>query len=163
VFETVYTLWHWCDGPREGVADYQGCPHVFVSEWNEAVDDYGDAFLLKPIDGETFRLVMEDWAIGEQWKVAVSEGRTTFDTHPASLEDRIRHEELKQLLREPLTVGPARARQANSVPTWLAEPAPADKPVGVVRLAAEFVNIPFPPIRGGYQLPSWAVRWSALA
>ena len=23
-FETVWTLWYYCDGPREGVADYQG-------------------------------------------------------------------------------------------------------------------------------------------
>src|SRR5262249_20606690 len=65
-YETVWTLWYYCDGPREGVADYQGRPHVFVSEWDEQADDYGDAFLLKPIDDETFRLVMEDWAIWQR-------------------------------------------------------------------------------------------------
>jgi hypothetical protein len=51
MFETVYALWSWCDGPRDGVADFQGRPHVFASEWDDQADDFGDAFLLRPIDG----------------------------------------------------------------------------------------------------------------
>src|SRR4051812_6402070 len=104
MFETVYALWCYDDGPREGVADYQGHPHVFVSEWDEEADGYRDAFLLKPIDDETFRLVMEDWCINQRWIAAVSLGLPTLDARTASAEDHNRREELKRLLREPLTV-----------------------------------------------------------
>src|SRR6266540_4385619 len=162
-FETVYALWCYDDGPREGVADYQGHPHVFVSEWNEEADGYGDAFLLKPIDGATFRLVMEDWCIFRRWEAAVSEGLTTFDTHPASPEDRIRTEELRRLLRGPLTVDPARARQSYPVRTWLVEQTPAVNPVEVVRLAAEFCACADPAHWDGYLLPLLGGRWSAVA
>ena len=162
MFETVYALWSYCDGPREGVADYQGHPHVFVSEWNEQADDYGDAFLLKPISDETFRLVMEDWCIFRRWEVAVSQGLTTFDTHPASKDDWIRTEELKQLLRGPLTVDPARTRQLYPVRTWLVAETPAVTPGGIVRLAAEFCHSAGPAHWDGHLLPLMGVRWSAV-
>lgn len=163
MFEAVYALWFWCDGPREGVADYHGRPHVFVSEWDDGADDYGAAFLLKPIDGDTFRLVMEDRAIQERWKAAVEQGVTTFDAHPASPVDRIRHEELKRLLREPLTVDPARARQAYPVRTWSVEWPPAQRSGEVVRSAGEFQDRQHPPHWEGYPLPPLVVRWSAVA
>jgi hypothetical protein len=163
MFETVYALWGYWDGPREGVADYRGRPHVFVSEWNEEADDYGGAFLLRPIDDETFRLVMEDRAIHRRWKEAVAQGLTTFDTHPASKEDWIRTEELKRLLQGPLTVDPARAKQSYPVRTWLAERPPAVSPVGIVRLTAEFRHLPGAVLRDGHELPSLEVRWSTVA
>jgi hypothetical protein len=163
MFETVYALWYWCDGPREGVADCQGRPHVFVSEWDEGADDFGTAFLLKPIDGNTFRLVMEDWAIHERWKAAVSQGLTTFDTHPASPEDRIRTDELKRLLQEPLRVDPARARQSYPVRTWSVDWSSAVSLIKVVRLAGQFRQRPNPVLYGGYELPSLEVRWSFVA
>jgi hypothetical protein len=160
MFETVYTLWCFCDGPREGVANYLGSPHVFVSEWNDEWDDYGGAFLLKPIDAETFSLVMEDAAIGRRWKEAVDQGLTTFDTHPASPEDRIRTEELKRLLRKPLTVDPARARQGYPVRSWQ-EPAPdVVETTGVMRCSAEFCWHSAPRRWEALELPALKVRWS---
>ena len=162
MFETVYTLWSYWDGPREGVAAYHGHPHVFVSEWNEEADDFGDAFLLKPISDETFRLVMEDWTIFRRWEAAVSQGLTTWDTHPASSEDRIRTEELKRVLQGPLTVDPARAKQDYPIRTWPVERSLAVDSVGVVRSLAEFRNRPDPVLWGGYPLSSLEVRWSAV-
>jgi hypothetical protein len=160
MFEKVYTLWYYCDGPREGVADYQSSPHVFVSEWNEEWDDYGEAFLLKPIDAETFRLVLEDAAIGRRWQEAVEQGLTTFDTHPASPEDRIRTEELKRLLRKPLTVNPAQARQAYPVRSWQ-EPVPEGiDTTCVIKCYAEFCWISSPRRWEDLELPALEVRWS---
>lgn len=160
MFEKVYTLWYFCDCPREGVADFKGKPHVFVSEWSEEGDDYGDAFLLKPIDAETFRLVMEDAAIGHRWKEAVEQGLTTFDSHPVSPEDRIRIEEIKRLLRIPLTIDPARAKQAYPVRSWL-EPVPLGVETGnVIRLNAEFCWQSAPRPWEDMELPAVTVRWS---
>ena len=161
MFEKVYTLWYYCDGPREGVADYQGSPHVFVSEWNEEGDDYGEAFLLKPLGAETFRLVLEDAAIGQRWKEAVEQGLTTFDTHPASPEDRIRTEELKRLLRKPLTVNPTRARQMYPVRSWR-EPVPEGiDTTCVIRCFAEFCWISSARRWEDMELPALEVRWSS--
>jgi hypothetical protein len=160
-YETVWTLWRYEDGPREGVADYQGYPHVFVSEWDEEADSYGDAFLLKPIDDETFRLVMEDWAIWRRSSVTF-QGETSLATHPVSAEDGIRREELKQLLRERLTVDPARARQSFPVQTWLVDQTSAVNPAEVVRVAAEFCSRADPAHWDGYLLPLMGVRWSAV-
>jgi hypothetical protein len=160
MFERVYALWSFCDGPREGVADYDGRPHVFVSEWDEEFDDYGEGVLLKPITAETFRLVMEDTAIGRRREDAASRGLTTPDAHPASPEDRIRTEELKRLLRLPLTVDPARARQAYPVRTWQ-EPEPVVVGTeGVVRRLAEFCWHSAPVRWEELGLPPLSVRWS---
>jgi hypothetical protein len=162
-FETVWTLWYYCDGPREGVADYNGYPHVFVSEWNEEADDYGNAFLLKPIDDDTFQLVMEHLGIFRRWEAAVSQGLTTFDTGPELPEDRNRHEELRHLLRGPVTVDPARAKQWYPAWSWRVEQEPAVNPGEVLRLAAEFCASADPSNWDGYMLPLMAVRWSAIA
>jgi hypothetical protein len=157
-YETVWTLWWYEDGPREGVADYQDYPHVFVSEWNEEADCYGDAFLLKPIDDETFRLVMEYWSIWRRSNAPTFQGETS----PVSAEDGIRGEELKRLLRERLTVDPARARQGFPVQTWLVDQTSAVNPAEVVRVAAEFCSRADPAHWDGYLLPLMGVRWSAV-
>lgn len=161
MFETVYALWYWWDGPQEGIADYRGRPHVFVSEWCEEADDYGDAFLLKPLDDDTFRLAMEGWAIWQRWMADADRGKTRLDTHPASPEDRDRHEELRRLLREPLTVDPVRARQAYPSRSWETTPVPPTGGERVVRLAAEFRTRSPAAFWNGCELPQLEVRWSA--
>jgi hypothetical protein len=42
-------------------------PHAYKSLWDNSEDDWSDAFLLQPIDDETFRLAMEDWDIWNRW------------------------------------------------------------------------------------------------
>jgi hypothetical protein len=108
MFELVYT-YEWYDGPRKGIADYQGKPHLFESEWDTAQDDYSDWMLLTPIGHDTFVLALEDWAIWRRWEKAFYHGNATRDTHPALPEDRRRHEELQRLLEGRLVVDPAQA------------------------------------------------------
>jgi hypothetical protein len=60
VFEVVYAQYRYWDGPREGVADYQGRPHYYAAEWDAACDDYADTFLLTPVDADVFATVRED-------------------------------------------------------------------------------------------------------
>ena len=45
-YERVHTVANYFDGPREGLADYQGSPHRYKSEWDEAADDWADPFEL---------------------------------------------------------------------------------------------------------------------
>ena len=59
--EKVYTMPGWYDGPRSGIADYLGKPHVFESLWATGGGGcWAGLFLLMPIDEETFALAMEE-------------------------------------------------------------------------------------------------------
>ena len=53
-WERVHTVNDFYDGPRLGVADYLGKPHIYQSEFSEAEDDYNDRFWLMPIEQKLF-------------------------------------------------------------------------------------------------------------
>jgi hypothetical protein len=110
--ETVYTVTDFYDGPRGGIADYHGKPHVFSSVWNAAKDDWDDEFLLQPVDDETFRMAMEDWGIWTRWGRAFFSGQTTRATHPALPNERKRHDELAAILTIRLHIEVDRALRA---------------------------------------------------
>jgi hypothetical protein len=107
MFEIVYTH-NWHDGPRDGIADFQGNPHLFESEWADREED-DDTFLLMPIERETFDLAIEDWAIWRRWETAFHQGKATKETHPALPEDHQRHEEIKRLLEDKLVIDRTKA------------------------------------------------------
>src|SRR5436190_1448915 len=109
MYEPVYTMPDWYDGPREGIADLDGRPHHFESQWDDLDRDADgnhqqDSFLLSPVDPQTLAWALEDWAIWLRWGKAFAQGATPRSTHPALPEDRARHEELKKLLEGRLTV-----------------------------------------------------------
>ncbi|HWY30681.1 MAG TPA: hypothetical protein VNX46_08015, partial [Candidatus Acidoferrum sp.] len=96
-------------GPRGGIADYHGKPYLYSSFWDEATDDWSDTFLLQPVDEETFRLAMEDWAIWCRWERAYHSGQTPHATHPALPDERARHDEISMVLTPKLQVDPKKA------------------------------------------------------
>lgn len=57
IYERVYRITAYYDGPREGIADFEGKPHLFRSE-----RDYGANvfFYLTPLSEELFQLAMRD-------------------------------------------------------------------------------------------------------
>jgi hypothetical protein len=141
MFEPVFTVWSYCDGVREGIASVAGQPHVFVSEWEDEHDDYGEAFLLKPLTEQVLELAMAV-SIPSQPGVGI-----------------VRATAVEALLAD-LIVDPARARQSYPLHTWLREwPEPADTSA-VVRLAAEFVWGAEVLRWRGRALPAVQVRWS---
>jgi hypothetical protein len=97
MFERVYTVVDYWDGPREGVADFQGRPHLFQAEWDKGADDDESVrtFLLRPISHKALEAALEDWTIWLRWEQAFHAGETTEQSHPALPEDRSRHEELE--------------------------------------------------------------------
>ncbi len=107
-FEIVHTMTAYYDGPRSGIANYHGKPHIYESVFEDA-EDGTDVFLLQPVDDETFRLAMEDWAIWCRWERAFHGRQTSHATHPALPEDRARHEELERLLSTRLRIEADRA------------------------------------------------------
>jgi hypothetical protein len=136
--ETVHTVTDYYDGPRCGIADFRGRPHAYESLRDDSEDDWSDAFLLQPIDEETFRLAMEYWAIWRRWERAFYNGQTDLQTHPALPADRARHDELAAILKPRLEIDASRA----------------------IRVRGRF-HIQQSQESRGSSAEEWAVRWSS--
>ena len=92
------------DGPRRGIAAFQGEPHLYVSRLGNIGNETEDSFLLMPIDADIFALAVEDWAIWRRWEDAYRAGTTPHETHPALPEDRERQLELASELERRLVM-----------------------------------------------------------
>jgi hypothetical protein len=111
-FERVYTVNDFYDGPRAGVADFDGVPHAYRSLRD---DDPGDSdrderFELSPITSDDLASALEDWEIWRRWEDAFYTGLTTDKTHPALPDDRKRHEDLAPLVERALEIDPSHRR-----------------------------------------------------
>lgn len=113
-FEPVYTMPDWYDGPRGGVASFNGKPHVYVSCWNDIDSREEDVFLLSEISQETLVRAIEDWEIWLRWRAAFDRGETTIDTHPCLPEDRSRHDELERRLKTEIALNESLALAATA-------------------------------------------------
>ena len=112
--EVVDTIWAYHDQPRMGVAHFDGGPHYYEREFDDAADEYSDVYSLIPISEPTFGLVMERWQIWLRWKAAFDASETTIETHPALPHERARYDELDQVIRQEIAANrpmavPARA------------------------------------------------------
>ena len=119
------------DGPRGGIADHCGLPHLYRSLWTDIDSACVDVFEVIPIDRETFELALEDWAIWLRWEAALRRGETSRDTHPALPEDRERHAELTALLQPRLSVTSLSAITAEAEFDWPAPSSGPSAPTGV--------------------------------
>lgn len=119
-FEKVYTMTDYRDGPRRGIADFEGRPHFYDSEWNDTDDaeDLG-TFKLTPVTAELLSLALEDWAIWRRWETAFHEGRADTTTHPALPEDRTRHDEIRPILAKRLVTSRDQYVRARAEFRWI--------------------------------------------
>lgn len=113
-FERVYTVTDYYDGPRRGIADFNGTPHLFVSEFENETQEFG-MYRLSPVTDEVLELALEDWTIWRRWETAFHQGLTTTETHPALPEGRSRSLELEQLLQTALVPDENATREVNAV------------------------------------------------
>jgi hypothetical protein len=109
MYEPVYTVIEYYDGPRRGIADYQGAPHLYESRWSDIETDGPDTFLVMPVSHDTFKLALEDWAIFQRWEAAFHRGQTAAENCPALPEDSARQAELEGELRSRLVIDESRA------------------------------------------------------
>jgi hypothetical protein len=108
-FESVHTVNEYYDGPRLGVADFDGRPHVYRSLWLDAVDDDDDClFALAPISPEAFAAVVEDWTIWRRFEHAYHHGQVQWSGEDADWgalpEDGTRHRQLAQAVEAALVI-----------------------------------------------------------
>ncbi len=101
-WERVYTVNDFYDGPRLGVANLHGKPHIYEAEFSDELDDYTGSFWLREIDQNLLTLGLEDWAIWLRWEKAYKQGSVSIEGHPALPDDRARHDEISLLIGDQL-------------------------------------------------------------
>jgi hypothetical protein len=106
-FERVYTVWDYWDGPRSGIALHAGQPQFYRCEWNIAADEYSDIYSLAPIDEDTLRLALEQWAIWKEWEAAFHRGEVLQSSHPALPGTDEQYSRLQQSIEAHLSQLPA--------------------------------------------------------
>ena len=92
LFERVYTIEEWDEGPRSGVASFAGAPHFFRS-----VGESRDRFELTPLPPELFELILEADALFHRWQSGpLTPGITLSDGQAAERDEaRRRYDELR--------------------------------------------------------------------
>ena len=104
-WETVHTVEDFFDRPRSGFADYDGRPHAYECEWDEAADDWCSTYLLSPVTDQQLTWAKESYGIFERWLAAYHGGSLTDrDNHPALHSDRSRRDELEPLVKQALAM-----------------------------------------------------------
>jgi len=93
--ERVYTIFNYYDGPREGIADFRGKPHVYKCQFSEADDNWTDIYWLMELDPALFALAREEYEIFLKWRAEFDRGNAKLDSGPALPLDRARFAELK--------------------------------------------------------------------
>ena len=101
-FEEVFTVTDYYDGPRRGIANFNGQPHLYDCVFADEKQDYSNLYRLTPVSEELFLLALEDWTIWKRWELAFHAGEVNLDSHPALPAERDRHLYLQSLLDEQL-------------------------------------------------------------
>ena len=112
--EQVLVENEWYDGPRAGVANVNGQPHRFVSEWDEDEDDYLGSFLVWPIDADEVALEQEQWRIFVAWNEQYEAGEVDTATHPGHPGTNKRWDEIASQLATRRETVPPTAKQAKA-------------------------------------------------
>src|SRR5579872_3463825 len=93
--EPVHVVYDYWDGPRSGVANYQGAPHWFENVFNEANDDYSNEFCLIPLPDQALAIAKKSNEIFLRWSKAFNEGTADISQHPALPHERKEYDSLK--------------------------------------------------------------------
>ena len=105
MFEEVYTVWEYYDGPRTGIANFKGELHYFECGWDEALDDYSEMYTLRSIDKEILPLVDELDQIWKDWVTRLHKGEVDAITHPGYKNHNPRFGQLSDLLDKKMKTG----------------------------------------------------------
>lgn len=99
-FEEVFTVTDYYDGPRGGIANFNGEPHLYDCIFGK--HDYSNLYWLTPVSQDLFLLALEDWAIWKRWERGFHAGEVNQDSHPALAAERDRHLHIQSLLDQQL-------------------------------------------------------------
>ncbi|HEX5705059.1 MAG TPA: hypothetical protein VFX97_17810 [Pyrinomonadaceae bacterium] len=141
VFERVFTVNDYYDGPHSGIANYCGRPHHYECEWDHEKGNYGSTFVLTPITNETLTLALEQHEIFLRWERANLRGEIVDSTHPALPGQNARYAELEEIIKGSLENASGSRHRARGVFRPTPEQQPS-LPKGVMReLEVEWANV----------------------
>jgi hypothetical protein len=136
-FESVHTVNEFYDGPRLGVADFDGSPHVYRSLWLDSDDsNHEEEFELAPISPDAFAAVIEDWEIWRRFERAFYTGEVQWSGEESDWgalpAEGLRHSELQPAVAAALVIDESRRRVVRG--EFRAQgPRPPDHRVGMMR------------------------------
>ncbi len=97
-FEPVHSIHDWWDGPRKGIAGFEGRPHVFERGFDAAGDEHAEWYELRPIDEAVFRAAMRLEELWQRYSREFFLGRRSKAeiqaSHPVLPEDRAEYDGL---------------------------------------------------------------------
>lgn len=97
-YERVHAIWDLYDGIRTGIADMNGAPHYFASQYEDSVDDYSGSFKLYPVGAEFAQRAMRQWSIYRAWERHFHSGKADLQTHPGHGGVNAEYDELESWL-----------------------------------------------------------------
>jgi hypothetical protein len=100
-YEKVYS-YDWYDGLRSGVADFNGHPYYFESQWEDLNTDESDSFKLSPISTDLLSIVIECWRLWKKLEESYKQGLPSQETHPFLPSDAVGGKKLDQVLKSEL-------------------------------------------------------------
>jgi hypothetical protein len=80
--ERVREIWDFYDGPRRGIAEFNGIPHYFECVFDESADEYSSLFRLFPVSEEFLQYAARNWAIWKSWEARFHRGLVSAESHP---------------------------------------------------------------------------------
>ncbi|WP_296744574.1 hypothetical protein [Mesorhizobium sp.] len=75
-------VWDYYDGVRTGIADLNGAPHYFASQFDDGADEYSDNFKLYPVGPDFMQRALRYWSIYRAWEHKYHNGKVHLKTHP---------------------------------------------------------------------------------
>lgn len=69
--DKIITINDWFDGPKSGLAQYNGEVCIYQRIFDEAMDDWSNEYYLIPINKQEEALIMTEW---EEWCSTVDSG-----------------------------------------------------------------------------------------
>jgi len=96
-------VWDLYDGVRAGVADLNGAPHYFASQFDVRADNYSEDFKLCPIESEFVQRAIRYWEIYRACEREFHNGKADLKTHPGHGGIDAQYDELKRWLNEQVT------------------------------------------------------------
>ena len=122
--EIVHVELEWYDGPRRGVANFNGAPHRFISQYREYkgdfdVDQERDVFDVFPISRSDLKLEQEQWKIFVDWNSKFEAGELPAASHPGKGGINSRWDEIETLLVSSRDVIPKNTLEAYAVFTYI--------------------------------------------
>ena len=95
-------IWDIYDGPRSGIATFQGEPHYFWCDFENV--QYGhEVFKLAPIAPDLLAIATENWAIYRAWELKFHSGLVESASHPGHGGIDQRYDELNERIETALT------------------------------------------------------------